>query len=149
MPPLLLPPPPDLQGSEIEVCGEECGEKFLAEGDVTAHFPTVDALRSSVQTYFEAFDIHLPIFHIQSFQAAAEIPQQLLAVAAIGALYCRTYRASSTLERKGCPLCPGWHPNTTTTLSVCLVSWNRYQYAQDDVQFRFTICCKVYVPSTS
>ncbi|GIZ49117.1 hypothetical protein CKM354_001215600 [Cercospora kikuchii] len=52
-----------------------------------AHYPTVDALRASVHMYLRAFDVHLPLFHLPSFQAAVEVPQQLFAVAAIGALY--------------------------------------------------------------
>lgn len=71
--------------------------RALPQSSHAMEVPTIDALRCSVQTYLQAFNVHLPLFHTPSFHAAAEIPQQLLAVAAIGALY--------RLERRTAAFC--------------------------------------------
>lgn len=57
--------------------------------------PTLDDLRLCISTYFQTFNIHLPLFHIRTFDCASQPPELLLLIGAIGALY-RLERQTAT-----------------------------------------------------
>ena len=48
---------------------------------------STDIVHVCLRTYFEAWDVHLPLFHQPSFDCAKQPPEILLAMAALGALY--------------------------------------------------------------
>lgn len=48
---------------------------------------STDIIHVCLRTYFEAWDVHLPLFHRPSFDCAKQPPETLLAMAALGALY--------------------------------------------------------------
>ncbi|KXT05570.1 hypothetical protein AC578_3729 [Pseudocercospora eumusae] len=57
--------------------------------------PTLDELRLCISTYFQTFNIHLPLFHVRTFDCASQPPELLLLIGAIGALY-RLERQTAT-----------------------------------------------------
>lgn len=59
--------------------------------------PTPAALRLFLGTYFEVFNVHLPLIHAPSFDYNAQPPGLLLAMAATGALYRLERRAFALL----------------------------------------------------
>lgn len=58
---------------------------------------SADILHVCLRTYFEAWDVHLPLFHLPSFDCAKQPPEILLAMAALGALYMYDRRTATCL----------------------------------------------------
>ncbi|POS69664.1 hypothetical protein DHEL01_v211943 [Diaporthe helianthi] len=59
--------------------------------------PTKAAVRLFLGTYFDVFNIHLPMFHAPSFDFDHQPRGLLLVLAAIGALYCLEHRSAALL----------------------------------------------------
>lgn len=77
-------------------------------GPDDGHIPTPAALRLFLGTYFDVFNVHLPLIHAPSFDFDKQPQGLLLAMAAVGALYrldrravCPLYRAADAAAPVG------------------------------------------------
>lgn len=59
--------------------------------------PTTRALGRFLGAYFDVFNVHLPLFHVPAFDFDQQPQGLLLAMAAIGALYCLEHRSATLL----------------------------------------------------
>lgn len=76
---------------------------------------TTATLRLFLGTYFDVFNIHLPMFHAPSFDFNCQPRGILLIMAAIGALYCLEHRSAASLYWAADAAAPVGSPFQTQT----------------------------------
>jgi hypothetical protein len=77
-----------------------CSRQAKAPPGNTFRLPSATALQSCLRTFVDAFHIHLPILHLQSFDFMKTPSPLVLALCAIGALYRLERRIAATLYVK-------------------------------------------------
>lgn len=101
--------------------------------------PTPAALRLFLGTYFDVFNVHLPLLHAPSFDADSQPAGLLLAMAAVGALYRLERRAVGALYRAADAAAPvgasqiqvgSFHLGTSGEGPSCPGKWHSLAYYQ-------------------
>jgi hypothetical protein len=114
---------PRITSIESEPCPVGISDARLSSlesslGGGQRHRPTRWALRLFLGTYFDVFNIHLPLLHAPSFDFEHQPRGLLLAMAAIGALHRLEHRSAAILYRSADEAAPaGAYPVQTTSFS--------------------------------
>lgn len=66
-------------------------------GEEDRETPTPAALRLFLGSFFDVFNVHLPLLHAPSFHFNDQPKELLFVMAAIGAMYCLERRAAALL----------------------------------------------------
>ncbi|KIV83930.1 hypothetical protein PV11_05912 [Exophiala sideris] len=74
--------------------------KRLPSDQANFRLPSAVALQKCVRTYVEAFHVHIPIFHLHTFDLESAPSPLLLAICAIGALYRLERKIAASLYSK-------------------------------------------------
>lgn len=98
------PSPLPSQGPEVPPAVVQISDAVISSlrsslGAGDSPTPTPAALRLFLGTYFDVFNVHLPLLHAPSFDPDAQPVGLLLAMAAVGALYRLERRAVGALYR--------------------------------------------------
>lgn len=96
------PWPPPLPSIGPEISSVQVSDAVLLSlrdslGEDERQRPTTGALRLFLGAYFDVFNVHLPLIHAPSFEFDQQPRGLLLAMAAIGALYCLEHRSAALL----------------------------------------------------
>ena len=99
---ILQPWPPPLPSIGPEVSPVRISDAVLSDlrsslGEEDRQRLTTSALRLFLGTYFNVFNVHLPLLHAPSFDPDHQLRGLLLAIAAIGALYRLEHRSANLL----------------------------------------------------
>lgn len=96
------PWPPPLPSIGPEVSSVRISDAVLSSlrdslGEDERQHSTTGALRRFLGAYFDVFNVHLPLIHAPSFNFDRQPRGLLLAMAAVGALYCLEHRSAALL----------------------------------------------------
>ncbi|KPI35705.1 uncharacterized protein AB675_1235 [Cyphellophora attinorum] len=95
-----------------------CSRQAKASPSDTFRLPSASALQSCLRTYVDAFHIHLPILHLQSFDFTKVPSPLVLALCAIGALYRLERRVAATLYIKAVEVLQSEDEDSTEYVNV-------------------------------
>lgn len=87
------------QGPPVRISDAVISRLRSSLGEDDCQTPTPAALRLFLGTFFDVFNVHLPVLHAPSFDFDDQPEGLLLAMAAIGAMYRLERRASALLYR--------------------------------------------------